>query len=225
MVDVKPRWISLSYPLGVHTPTYGQNPPVKVTQIADIEKGDIANWLEFTTINHNGTHIDAPYHFNAQGMRIHELDPNDLCFTTPLLLDLPKTAGELVSAEDLTRFHDALKRTDLLLVRTGWAERYRASDPVRYGTRAPGFDRSSGEFLIGETSVEAIAMDFPSAASPVVGWPNDEGIEFHRIMLGSGKPREARYILLIEDVNVGAITNMQSINRIIVAPAPSSYLR
>jgi len=56
----------LSYPLGPATPTYGDNPPVSFTVLSDLTQGDVANWPTFTTINHNGTHLDAPYHFNNQ---------------------------------------------------------------------------------------------------------------------------------------------------------------
>lgn len=87
----------LSYPLGPDTPTYGSNPPVRVTALADIARGDVANWLEITTINHNGTHLDAPFHFNPRGKRLTDLDVNELCFSRPRLIDVPKGDGALIT--------------------------------------------------------------------------------------------------------------------------------
>ena len=208
----------LSYPLGESTPPYGDNPPVRITHLAEIESGDVANWLELTTINHSGTHIDAPFHFNLEGKRLTDLDINDLRFDAPLLVDLPKHDGELIRADDLQPFADKLKSTDLLLVRTGWAQNYRQQEPGRFGRNAPGFASNAGNFLLDETSVQAVAMDIPSAASPVAGTANDEGLEFHRIVLGTGKAPHERYVLLIEDVKLDPDLSLQGNERIMVVP-------
>ena len=208
----------LSYPLGPTTPTYGDNPPVRFTVLADMARGDVANWLEVTTINHSGTHIDAPYHFNPRGKRITDLTMNELAFTAPRLIDVPKGDGELVNAHDLQAHHADVGVADLLLVRTGWATAHRAGDPERFGLQAPGFDSSAGRYLLEETSVRALAMDVPSAASPVAGVPNDEGLEFHRIVLGTGKKAEERYILLIEDVQLEPELEQSDLRRVLVVP-------
>lgn len=206
----------LSYPLGPDTPTYGENPPVQLKVLADMTRGDVANWCELTTLNHSGTHLDAPYHFNPKGKRITDLEPDELCFSAPRLLDIPKGDGELITAEDLE--NQDIRAADLLLVRTGWAHAHRPSDPVRFGRRAPGFDSSAGHYLLNETTVRAVAMDLPSAASPVSGQANDEGLEFHRIVLGTGRAPDERYILLIEDVRLEPDLTQRELGRVLVVP-------
>lgn len=208
----------LSYPLGPDTPTYGANPPVRMTVLADIERGDVANWLEITTINHNGTHIDAPFHFNPNGKRLTDLDVNELCFSTPCLIDVPKSDGVLITANDLQPYETVLNEADLLLLRTGWANAHRAKDPKRFGQQAPGFDSSVGHYLLNETTVRAVAMDLPSATSPVVGHANDEGLEFHRIVLGTGREPSERYILLVEDVRLEPDLSTNDLKRVLVVP-------
>lgn len=208
----------LSYPLGSNTPTYGANPPVHMTVLADIASGDVANWLEFTTINHNGTHIDAPYHFNPNGKRLTDLDIDELCFSAPRLIDLPKGDGELIAATDLQPYEAVLNEADLLLVRTGWAHKHRAEDPKRFGQQAPGFDSSAGHYLLNETSVRAVAMDIPSATSPVAGHANEEGIKFHRIVLRTGRDSGERYILLVEDVRLEPDLGPDDLKRVLVVP-------
>lgn len=208
----------LSHPLGPDTPTYGSNPPVRVTVLADMARGDVANWLEFTTVNHNGTHLDAPYHFNPKGKRLTDLDINELCFAAPRLIDLPKGDGELITAADLQPHETVLRKADLLLVRTGWANAHRAEDPTRFGLQAPGFSSSAGHYLLNETSVGAVAMDVPSAASLVAGHANNEGLEFHRIVLGTGKDPTERYILLIEDVWLESDLGPDDLKRVLVVP-------
>jgi kynurenine formamidase len=197
----------LSYPLGPSTPTYGDNPPVRFAVLSDMNQGGVANWLEFCTINHNGTHLDAPYHFNPRGKRVSELAPEEFVFERPGLLELPLEDGELITAETLKNHADAIGNSDLLLVRTGWAERYRASDPVRFGRRAPGFAASAGRYLLEHyPTLRAVGMDLPSAASPVEGEPNAEGLEFHRVVLRTGEAPGERYLLLIEDMNLEGLT-------------------
>lgn len=212
-------FLLFSYPLGPQTPTYGDNPPVEVTPACRIVDGGVANWFTLQTINHNGTHMDAPYHFNEGGKRITDLDINELVFTRPVVLDIPKIDGELITAADFQKQREAVAQADLLLVRTGWATSYRASDPERYGRKAPGFAASAGRFLLDEfPQLRAIAMDIPSAASPENPHANEEGLEFHRIVLGTyGNPHD-RYILLIEDTRLESTLTTAQLARVIVAP-------
>ena len=212
-------FLLLSYPLGPATPTYGDNPPVVLTSQSRIKDGDVANWLELTTINHNGTHIDAPYHFNDIGKRLTDFGINDFVFTRPVLIDLPKEDGELITAADLEHYADALHGADLLLLRTGWAHKYRTSDPKRYGRQAPGFHTSAGHYLLEkQPSIRAIAMDLPSAASPVEGVPREEGREFHRIVLGTHRPAGEPFVLLVEDVRLEPDLPDHRIARVLVVP-------
>lgn len=198
----------LSYPLGPSTPTYGHNPPVQFTVCSDMSQGGVANWLEFRSVNHNGTHLDAPYHFNPRGKRVSELGPEEFVFERPGLLELPLEDGGLVTAEALSKHAGVIGTSDLLLVRTGWGERYRASDPVRFGRRAPGFAASAGRYLLEHhPALRAIGMDLPSAASPVEGEPNAEGLEFHRVVLRTGAQPQERYLLLVEDMNLEGLSS------------------
>lgn len=51
----------------------GDPSPVK-KQVMHISKGDICNLTEISMCAHNGTHLDAPYHFLDDGKKIDELD-------------------------------------------------------------------------------------------------------------------------------------------------------
>ena len=212
-------FLNLTYPLGNDTPPYGENAPVVLRRVSSIDDGDVANTMELRMPNHSGTHIDAPFHFAAAGRRLTELEPADLVFDAPVLVEIPKSDGELVTAADLEAFEPALEGADLLLVRTGWAEAHRRDDPARYGRRAPGFAASAAHHLLERTAVRGLAMDMPSAASPVAGPANDEGIEFHRVVLRSRDQENAggRSILLVEDVFVDALEG-EAPQRVILAP-------
>lgn len=120
----------LSWELTPETPTYMDNPPVELEQVASIAGGDIANWFSLQTINHNGTHVDAPWHFDPQRMRLDHLEPSPFFFTRPRVIDVPRDAGALITADDLRSSHDAIDGADLVLVRTGFGGRYRHGAPV-----------------------------------------------------------------------------------------------
>ena len=50
----------------------GDDKPVK-TQPQSIDRGDICNLTVFSMCAHNGTHVDAPYHFINHGRTIDEM--------------------------------------------------------------------------------------------------------------------------------------------------------
>jgi arylformamidase len=62
----------------------GDPAPVREV-LGDIRKGDMVNLTAFSMCAHNGTHIDAPSHFLANGKTVDELDPDAFlgyCYVT-----------------------------------------------------------------------------------------------------------------------------------------------
>lgn len=212
----------LSYELGNDTPTYRDNPPVDLRQASDIADGANANWFSLSTINHNGTHVDAPWHFDPAGRRLDELDPATFVFSRPVLIDLPKGPGELITADDLRPFAGGIESADLILLRTGLGARLRESDPVTYGQDGPGFAESAGYFLRRFPALRCLAMDIISAGAPA--YP-DEAVAFHRAALGSAVPDAANpFVLLAEDCRLDPDLTADDLSLIVLAPlrlAPS----
>lgn len=54
------------------------DPAPKKEQIMSTQKGDACNLTLFSMCAHNGTHIDAPYHFLDNGKAVDKLDLNKL---------------------------------------------------------------------------------------------------------------------------------------------------
>ena len=54
---------------------YPGDPSPNKTVVSDISKGDLCNLSSFSMCAHNGTHIDAPYHFYIDGKTVDEVDP------------------------------------------------------------------------------------------------------------------------------------------------------
>ena len=54
------------------------DPTPKKEQVMSIEKGDVCNLTALSMCAHNGTHVDAPYHFLSDGKTVDHLDLNKL---------------------------------------------------------------------------------------------------------------------------------------------------
>ena len=53
---------------------YPDDPTPKKTVICSMEKGDLYNLTEFSMCAHNGTHIDAPFHFIKDGKTVDAIE-------------------------------------------------------------------------------------------------------------------------------------------------------
>lgn len=106
-------------------------------------------------ITHNGTHLDAPYHFHSTqdgGKRALTIDEVDLnwCFQPGVKLDFrDKPDGYVVTAEDvekeLDRIGHALKPLEIVVVNTRAGERYGHDDYVSAGC---GMGREATMYLL-----------------------------------------------------------------------------
>ncbi len=69
----KSEWIDITFPFPVDRPMpyFPTDPqPPSVTRIYDRTKGDPVTMSQININSHNGTHIDAPFHFMAEGTTI-----------------------------------------------------------------------------------------------------------------------------------------------------------
>ncbi len=125
-------------------------------------------------ITHNGTHLDAPYHFHSTmdgGKRALTIDEIDLnwCFQPAVKLDfrhLPD--GAVASAKDveqeLRRIKHTLKPLEIVLVNTRAGERYGYDDYVSAGC---GMGREATLYLL-ECGVRLTGTDGWSWDAPFV---------------------------------------------------------
>lgn len=84
----------------------GDKPPVR-NVVESIEKGSMCNLTAFSMCAHNGTHVDAPYHFYKDGKTIDELDLEAVigkCYVG--------YASGAVTADKATELLDAAKSID-----------------------------------------------------------------------------------------------------------------
>lgn len=187
--------LRLSYSLSTGIPFYAGLPQPRLDPLYQLARGDVCNSYYLTTSNHVGTHIDAPNHFDPNGRKIAEYQPEELVFTRAAILPVEVPEDRLIRAEHLQGASGVRRDCDLLLIRTGYS-RFRTEDPRAYVERSPGFSRAAAECLLAAfPELRAVAVDFISFASPL---HEQEGCDAHRVLLGC-PGYGSRPVLLIED--------------------------
>jgi arylformamidase len=128
------------------------DPRVRVTQTASIERGDPYTISQLTCGTHSGTHIDAPYHFTEGGRTIDQVSLGDLIGEALVVqIDADRiTAAELRDV-DLSTYKRILFKTwnSELLQDETFHEDYVA------------LDRSAAELLV-ESGVRVVVIDYLS---------------------------------------------------------------
>lgn len=186
----------LSYPIKQGEATWPGNPSVSFTPFESMEKGNLANTGTIHLFNHYGTHMDAPYHFVRDGLKIAEVPFERFIFKHPLLLDVKMEPEQMIEVENLESYAQLIGHCDLLMLRTGMGK-IRDSEPEIYSAHGPAVSSVCSRWLMDNfPNLKAVALDFVSLAS--YAHPED-GPLTHRIMLGQ---EHDHYVLIIEDVNM-----------------------
>jgi arylformamidase len=141
----------ISLPLSAGTVPWPGDKPFRLTPSMTIDAGNSVNLSSFSTSSHNGTHADAPFHYNSRGATMERL-PLEV-FVGPALV------AEIVSDQEIPV--SALASLDLadvprLLLRTA-PGRDRARFPERIATLSV----EAVEWLAGR-GVKLIGVDVPS---------------------------------------------------------------
>jgi len=90
--------IDVTVPLSPELPTFPGDPPVQIESTHRIADGQPYNVTRLTIGSHAGTHVDAPYHFLADGSRVDEL-PLEILIGKARVVSV--TAREAVDRRDL----------------------------------------------------------------------------------------------------------------------------
>ena len=108
-------YIRLSYDFSKQSPCPEGLWPLEIEHIHDMVKGTISNVYKMALCNHVGTHTDGPNHFNKDKRALNAFDIQQFIFDKPVIIDIPKTDGQLVWKEDLLSHKDKILDCDLLL--------------------------------------------------------------------------------------------------------------
>jgi arylformamidase len=145
------RLIDISRPLFVGMPVWPGDTEYQFKLVWTKEESGSVNVGQVLLSTHTGTHIDAPYHFDENGKKVHELDLS-LYVGTVRVVHLPHR--ESIGASDLEGID--LKGVKRLIIRTdSW------TDPTRFPQSITYMRPDLAPFL-GEKGVQLLGLDVPS---------------------------------------------------------------
>ncbi len=121
------RLVDLSVPVGPGTVVYPGDPTPRLAVHSTIER-DGFNLLDVAIGSQTGTHVDAPYHFDAATPRIDEL-PLDLFVGTAVVVDATGLGPRgRITWSRVAPYSDSLRRGTIALLRTDWSHHYGRPD-------------------------------------------------------------------------------------------------
>lgn len=140
----------ISMALDAQTPEWPGDVPFNFRLSVTQEQSGSVNIGELSTSTHMGTHIDAPFHYDGDGLKVEEL-PLDIYLTKAQVVDVAGIRN--VSAEDLPEIEEGVEA--VLLYTAAWQDR--ATFPVSW----PEFDASIAEWMAGK-GIRLLGVDVPS---------------------------------------------------------------
>lgn len=170
------RIVDLSVPVGPGTQVYPGDPEVRFTRHATVSR-DGYNVLHLGLGSQSGTHVDAPYHFREDGLRIDELDLS--LFTGPGVLIDVRGVG---ARERITwdRIAPAVARPapgTIALICTGWSAYY--GTPAYYDH--PYLDADACRRML-DLGIRTFCID----AASIDETPDGRGYPVHHLIAAAG---------------------------------------
>lgn len=141
---------------------YPGDPTTQKRVLSSIEKGDLYNLTAFSMCAHNGTHIDAPFHFIKDGKTVDSIG-----LDTFIGMAYVAEHNGIVSADDATEMLEKAKKQNLEA-----AKRILIKGEAEVSAEAAKVFAESNILLLGNES-------------QTVG-PENAPMEVHLILLGTG---------------------------------------
>ena len=150
------KLVDLTHPMRDGQPSFPGDPVLQITPHATIEK-QRCNVSRLAMGSHQGTHLDALYHFIPQGKRIGQM-PLDWFYGPATLLRIPKPPRSEITLADLLPFEDRLVSDARILYETGWHRHYGRHN---YFTDFPSLTQEAAAYLAGR-GLRLLGMDTPT---------------------------------------------------------------
>ncbi len=166
---------------------------------------DPLNVTRIDLVVHVGTHLDAPVHFIPDGPSVSEI-PADRLIGPGVVWHLDCTPGGLIDIPDLTRASPALQPGDMVLLDTGWADRW--GTPSYHDN--PSFTEAAAQWLV-DRGTTLVGVDFatpdlaPHRRPTHFDWPVHQVLLRHGVLVVEHLTATAALAGKRVDVVVGAV--------------------
>lgn len=124
---------------------------------------------------HTGTHLDAPFHFDEKGSKIHQIPPSRL-ISNAILLKIAKGPKQLITKADIINFekkYQKIGNNSTVVFCTGWQKNLKKK---AFFKTNPGLSSSAVRYLISK-NLNLIGIDSPS-----IDIGTDGKFSIHRIL-------------------------------------------
>jgi kynurenine formamidase len=181
------KFIDLTHPMRHGQPSFPGDPVLQIASHATIEKQRY-NVSQVAMGSHQGTHLDAQFHFVPDGKRIDQM-PLDWFYGPATLLRIPKPAKSEITLADLKPFEARLVPGARVIYETGWHRHYGEAD---FFSDFPSLTQEAATYLAAR-GIRLLGMDTPT--------PSRDYYEVHHIL--QQKPAE---IVIVE-----ALANLDAV--------------
>ncbi len=189
-IDVKP--IDLTLTISESIPSFPGSPKPQFISWSNLKEDGYNLELLFLS-SHTGTHLDAPYHFVKNGLKINQI-PLDRLIGKAILIKIKKTNNNAITKSDIILFerkNGKIPNKSSIFFFTGWQKNLQKKN---YFTENPGLDISAAKYIASK-KINLVGIDSPS-----IDLGNDESFNVHHIFSKNN-------ILIVEN-----LTNLKKIS-------------
>lgn len=209
----------LSFPIKLDNPSYPGNPVTKFEEVLSMKKGDLNNTSLLSLYTHNDTHMDAPFHFNKNGLSVDKISPERFIFNNVSILDASPRLGKEINKKDIQAYVN--KNTDLILIYSGISQYWESNkEKFIHIDNQPWISVDAAEYLVYETNVSGVGVDFMCVDNmrDLIG---KSQAPIHALFCGLNSV--SKTILIYENVNVHPVIN-QKVQKVYAIPLMLSGL-
>ena len=151
--------IDLTLTISQSIPTFPGSPKPQFLLWSSLREDGYNLELLFLS-SHTGTHIDAPYHFVKNGIKINQI-PLDRLIGKATLIKISKKNNEAITKNDIITFEKKcgeIPDHSSVVFFTGWQNNLAKSN---YFEANPGLSKSAANYLVSK-QVNLVGIDSPS---------------------------------------------------------------
>ena len=187
--------IDLTLTISASIPTFPDSPKPQFILWSTLKDNEYNLELLFLS-SHTGTHLDAPYHFVKNGIKIHQI-PLDRLVGNGILIKIKKGKNQSITKNDLILFerkHGNIPKYSSIFFYTEWQKNLNNNC---YFINNPGLSKSAATYLVSK-KINLVGIDSPS-----IDLGQDKNFKVHKILAKNN-------ILIVENLsNLNKISSKQ----------------
>jgi kynurenine formamidase len=193
------HWTDLTYSYSEETIYWPTADGFRLDEVAygETEAGYFYSAYNISTAEHGGTHLDAPIHFSRGGMSSEQI-PLERLIAPAVVVDVSANATpdyriDVADLETWERIHGRIPDGAILLIRTGWGERWpdrrdylgteRTGPEAVSELHFPGIHEDAARWIVHQRKIAAVGIDTPS-----LDYGQSRDFEAHVILCGGNIP-------------------------------------